>query len=425
MTNRDTRIEFIKLFGENCKISCQNDNLKYLLSNFGLSCNSEKMISKVNEASNFIYFFKNRFNIFQKHKEQFCEYIIIPSLSNPRWIVKNNPDQFRINNKLIKPSSFKSKLVWKLAKVLNKVNFTNLLFPYRFFTQKAQLEKSLKNYLENGWIINTIYTGAIGPFQKFTCQIIGNNFKIIAYMKLGLSIPAKNRILNEKRAIETLKSKRFSTLKIPRMLSDINFNEFDGFISENILDKIDKFDFNLNALDFQYLLNMYNLNEQITVLVPHFSKFITNLQNKSNYIISNLATKKIIMCPSHGDYIPWNRFIGFNQIKLIDFELFDLRPFFFDLFTFIVISRILHNKDNWKTIMRHCTIKAEQFLSYIQSENYLIPIKNQDIVLYLFLFTIIIIKLYKENNLGTRTDSIILETLENIQNEALNIITVT
>lgn len=353
-----------------------------------------KVTQKKELNNKFIYFYKSRWQkkLFLKD-ERTLEYICVPSLQNPRWLIRNDKNIIKNHGLIIKPTSFKAKFVWSVAKVLNIFSLFTVVFPYRMLVQGTSLEKSM-GYTNND-IAAIIYTGAPGKFQKFTIQFINQRYEIQNYLKLATRKDAIHRIKNEEKALKYLGEKTFKMMLVPQLIETIKSEKFYGIVQSNIISK-NVMNISMHSLDIEVVNELYSLSDfSRTTVYQYSSKLLERLSNKSNLgdfqeVLESIKDKEIDLAISHGDYIPWNRFVDASQIKIIDWEMYSYRPIFYDIYFYIIHKAILIDDVNLEDL-------------FLESLNYFKKIDNIDYdertkIIYLFLISLELYAHYRKNN---------------------------
>lgn len=205
------------------------------------------------------------------------------------------------------PLTLKAKFIWKL---IGKVRLAR-----SFFTiSEAELPEDIRQKV---FLIHSndkeqlqINIGTSGPEQKTT--IIKHNGQENTFYKIGNTKLSKRLIRNEHRVLCELNGKFHS----PTVLSYIEKGEYC-------------------ILETSYLcaekLPETRLNEQV------FKVLIELVEHKID------MNQNLISCFSHGDFCPWNMLIQNNILFLIDWEMADIRPLGYDLFTYIFQTTFLLN----------------------------------------------------------------------------------
>ncbi len=390
----DSRFEFINFFIDNqVPIIFDKDiDTKYKkLKLFWEELNYKIKTSRENTNSGYIYFYKNRF-VKNKLKANEKEYICIPSLDNPRWIIKNDKNIIKNHGLIIKPTSTKAKIIWKLAKSLNNISLFTLIFPYRILLKKSSIEKITSSNKELTAAI--IYTGAIGKFQKFTLQFIDENYKTVNFLKVATKKDAILRIKNEELALDFFNSQTFKYINIPTLIKTANNNNFYGIVQNNIIQK-NNMTLEFTPLDISAINELYLKSKIYEQTIGEYFLQLTKQINISELLIEDnflekIKYKKIIFAMSHGDYIPWNRFIESEKIKIIDWEMFAYRPIFYDIYFYLIHKSILI--DNKETIQ--IFDEALNICSKINS----FKINNEMKIIYFFLISLELYIHYKKND---------------------------
>lgn len=341
----------------------------------------------------FIYFYKSRWKRKQVlTNKKSVEYVCIPSLQNPRWLIKNDNNIIQNHGLIIKPTSFKAKLVWSIAKILNIFSLFTVIFPYRMLIEDISLEKNMG---QPELTASIIYTGAPGKFQKFSIQFMNQDYEIQHYLKLATREDAIERIKNEEKALKYLNKQNFSSMVVPRLIEIIYEEKFYGILQENIIHK-NIMNLDISYLDITVINELYEVSKISYTTVGEYSAKILrefSLHEKlEDYkeCLFTLKDRQIELVISHGDYIPWNRFIDDSEVKVIDWEMYSYRPIFYDIYFYIIHKAILIDDMDIEDI-------------FLDSLNYFKKINNIDYnertkIIYLFLISLEIYVHYKKNN---------------------------
>ena len=129
------------------------------------------------------------------------------------------------------------------------------------------------------------------------------------------------RIENEKKALIKLGDISFDRIITPNLLSVLRKNEFYGLVQDNILSN-EGVSVNLSKVDLKAICEIHEkFNFKEVSLSEYFNEVglydqIKCLPEVKDYL-SSANNRKILLALSHGDYIPWNRFLSKDKIKLI------------------------------------------------------------------------------------------------------------
>ncbi|CAA6819132.1 MAG: Unknown protein [uncultured Sulfurovum sp.] len=369
-----------------------------------------EIVPKKEERSNkFIYFYKSRWKKDALVQDNSVEYICIPNLNNPRWLIRNDKNMIKNHGLIVKPTSFKAKLVWMIAKALNNVSLFTVVFPQRMLVQNISLEENMRDKKDE--IASIIYTGASGQFQKFTIQFINEEYRIQSFLKLGTRKDAIERIENEEKALRYLGKQTFQTMVVPQLLETIVNEKFYGIVQSNILDK-NIMDFSLNSLDIQVMNELYLLSDIVQTTVSLYClKLFEELSQESilesfKIFLEDIKDEKINLVLSHGDYIPWNRFVDQTKIKVIDWEMYAYRPIFYDIYFYMFHKEILLDQSEIESFFT----KSLNYFTQTYNVEYNERTKN----IYLLVISLEVYVHYRKNN-ETSDEKILKLLLKNIR----------
>ena len=391
----DSRYDFISLFGEVNPVlekklikSRLHSNIKDV---FDIRFSTQNSLQE-NLDHTQIYFLKNRFNKKLLTQKEISEYVVIPSFSNPRWIVNNSKNTILNHGLIIKPSSYFSKLVWSIAVFLSYFGFFNLIFPDRFIVSKNALEKNIFETKSDDFEIEIIYTGAPGKFQKFTCKVKNKKNDSLSFLKIGMKGHSVKRINNETNALELINQHSFQRFSAPKVDLFLRTRDWSGILQGNIVDHEDKYNENITLADLECITEVYTTVGYKKITIEDYlvaSPFPCTAKTSQN-----ISSKTIYLGYSHGDFIPWNRFIGAQKIKIVDWEISKYRPLFYDLFTFIMVVNITEGKKTKQTVLE-C---IEQGILLLNMQGKKISISQSSIPVYLLLAASELLQHYKDSS---------------------------
>lgn len=293
--------------------------------------------------------------------------LIIPSLSNPRWMIPIENFNIARSSKFIKPTKLKSRIVFSLASFLYTIRqtFIKFIFPFELLVMKSdnaikqKCQPKINGVNNQGKLFDSfsLYTGATGPYQKFTCQLLNNN-KICSYAKISSHPLTISRLENEYNILKILDTFTFSSLEVPKPIS--MSKTFDSTIIVQSANKSSSFmfykylnEYHIKALAELFLKTMriiskHELIEQIEHSIEFLmrrSDVIKNLIQKALSKIDSLYPfDNILIGLSNGDFSPWNVFGQEKNVYVFDWELGDYRVPTWDIYNFIFHSH--YNFDN-------------------------------------------------------------------------------
>ena len=344
----DTRALFIKLLINNKAKVYYNNKFARGYENFvKLWKDSNFMVGKWSgsRGQDFLLFYSKRFNRIQlSNVQEVSEYVLVPSLSNVRWVILNRKENIKNHGLIIKPSSLKAKLVWWLSKSFNAIGLFNMIFPDRVLVNSSY--NRISENLVGDLITKIIYTGAPGVFQKFTskCEINGNTY----YSKFACTPGGISQVNKEIAALSEINKHDSTSFINPQLIETYYYKDMVGFIQSDIL-KNEIVDKHLSDLDFNVFKEFYSHHSvkqlELGELVENqrINKIYSKFPLLEKWVVCN-QNKKIELCLSHGDYSPWNRFCSNGKVKLIDWESLDFRPLLYDLCYFSITSVLLLRK---------------------------------------------------------------------------------
>jgi|SaaInlV_120m_DNA_4_1040238.scaffolds.fasta_scaffold01513_3 hypothetical protein len=411
----DNRYSFVSLFiDKGCPIYLSGASYSVLseLKSFWKGLGFTLAEYKDCGEKSFLYFYKRRF--FSRVSEfsgKVSEYIIVPGIDNPRWLILNSKKAIQNHGSIIKPTSLNARTVWVIAKWLNSFGLFAFIFPHRMVVAGSFLESFYSNENLTAAIL---YTGAPGKYQKFTFQYSDSKNKPVSFMKVSNTASGIKRIENEKKALIKLGDISFDRIITPNLLSVLRKNEFYGLVQDNILSN-EGVSVNLSKVDLKAICEIHEkFNFKEVSLSEYFNEVglydqIKCLPEVKDYL-SSANNRKILLALSHGDYIPWNRFLSKDKIKLIDWETFKYRPLFYDVCYFLLHKVVLVEKLKGQSVITESISAINELLCVFNCEKQ--SLENIDVKFYLLINFIELYVHYKKNNHSA--DQHLLKALEYI-----------
>ncbi len=315
-------------------------------------------------------------------------YIIVPNFHEPRWFIPFNKKLIANIGNIIKPSSPRAIFAWKLMHLLNKLGWPQLLFS----NQIIMVAKKDLHLEPEGMLIDffyglfkkkdidfVLYTGAYGYQQKFVAQVMDRNGEIIGFAKMAYTEETKKRINHEVEIFKILKKKTFYFMEYPRT---IFFGEHE--VLKNIIlvqyPPPPEYKIFYKKLTSKHIVTLAELFKK-TVRSPQESKYLLSEINKSYEYIKKLISskpennflfkedipfliekaivqlhqglknKKITIGLSHGDFTPWNIYLGKSKLYIFDWEIADFRVPLWDFYNFLIHSEVFIYSKNYNNIV--------------------------------------------------------------------------
>jgi len=267
------------------------------------------------------------------------EFIVLPCLSNPRWIIRS--DKLNVENLgfFVKPTSKISRLIWFFSLLFNKFGFFGFLYRSRLYTKKINFEEYLSRVFPDlNLAISAIYTGARSDEAKFIVQLNSDLNKRF-FCKIGFTEKAKHEIIRELEILNRI-SNQFDVVVTPEL---INYNIFyygDAvlFVMADTILENNTLSIELTKLD-EKAFSEISFFGGVSSLV--FLDFILELFENNSIPVSKSILEKynsvnVHICYCHGDYIPWNRLPYGDKLILLDWERYAQYPVFYDHINFII-----------------------------------------------------------------------------------------
>lgn len=314
------------------------------------------------------------------------EYHVIPSFSNPRWIINvKSPVQSGMTNS----SGILSRAALCLFNYFRKINIAKLIFPCRIFVYSDSRETFISSHIldpalkNNFFEIVSIYTGTPGPMQKTTVEIV-SQFGKRYYLKIPSNQLTMEKIRNESRSLDYLGLFRFEYLILPEhslvssqilnrdilLQSDVSSAIIPGAISDGILDalcelqvltSVEESDKRndleilgnnqtairdmLKSIEHPYIGNV-DLDFYLALLVKNTKKYFSGEVVKTSF--------------SHGDFTRWNIRVNGSVLCVFDWEEAKFRSLGYDFYHYVFIRHALINNSSGESYLKECDVVVKK-----------------------------------------------------------------
>ncbi len=194
-----------------------------------------------------------------------------------------------------------------------------------------------------------MYTGAPGEYQKFTIQYNDDNHRARYFLKVSEKDGGIEGLKHEIAALKQIEVMNGAEhIEVPQAVRTVSHEGFFGFVQKSILQS-ERTQATFLPEDISFLAEMYGRFEMTEIRVEDYLKEIqfdaSNVQMAQfRGLLRQAFSESVLLAASHGDYIPWNRFIAGHIVKVIDWETFGFRPLFYDIVYFCIHKAILIDK---------------------------------------------------------------------------------
>ncbi|NOZ67822.1 MAG: phosphotransferase [Deferribacteres bacterium] len=351
-----------------------------------------------------------------------ASYAVIPGFDNPRWFFPTEMNILKKNWNIIKTGRFRSLLTFRMLQLSALAGYPQLIFPSRVIIagRKGQVLPAtgiLKDFVSKKLgtkdIYCVLYTGVCSFYQKFTVSVLDKDRNIIAYARVGHTVQVRERIDNEVRALNYLSRLSFSTLKFPAVVSSERLEGTEDIIvmqtpSPEGYTRLSKRLTPLHVAALTELLRETAENVDGKVLLDDLqqslgeikgkipeddTEFVNLLEKTLETLARRLQNTEVTLGFSHGDFIPWNIYIGNSGLFVFDWEVAKHRVPLWDLYYFILYSEVLEFSRDYRMVLRLLSDSDRGYFSYIMQyqscfENSMFF--DRDVFLAVTLFEIII-----------------------------------
>lgn len=294
------------------------------------------------------------------------EYSVFPGWENPRWFVPRERSLWLGKmSRMLQPSRLVAKIavaIFRFLKVLGKVHY---LFPCRLIVVHSNKISFLNFFegLDTCTRTGIVYTGSLGPLQKFTVELLKGNDLPFAYAKFAHNELSNLAIQNERKALHKLSTLSLSKIATPELIDApppatldkctlITKNLEGGKPLEQITDAV--FAGLVELFTVTQINNCTSVMGYTNTLAKSLQKLdCSGLDHEFNKIrdgivaiLLRIATRidNSIMLPlalSHGDFTRWNVRADDKRIYVIDWEEAAMRPPGHDLLSFLLAEHLL------------------------------------------------------------------------------------
>lgn len=301
------------------------------------------------------------------------DYAVVPGFSNPRWIVPLKSRQVSSSSlKLYNPAKLYAKVRKEAISVLSRIGLGRLLMQNRLVIVKKTaghdcdntrgLHNLLSEVLGRKDIEIALSTGTPGYYRKVTAQVMAPDGKILAYAKLADTDQTKKLVEQEANILRRLKGLNMLSADIPRILHFSPWGQETILVQSNVRKPYSHRpeNFNDNLITFLSELfgksatlqtlgetaSLVQLEDNIKKLKGRITKDWEYRLAKSLEIIhKNIADQKIPLGICHGDFTPFNIYIGRSSLSVFDWEYAKEESIpFWDLFHFIIQANALRKR---------------------------------------------------------------------------------
>lgn len=268
---------------------------------------------------------------------------------SPRWLwnAQNpNPDFLKfyaINNSKAKIFSF-------VIKVIFSLKLQHLVFKKSKKTVKFNKQHSLYSYLNKNF---ALFTGTEGPNRKLIL------YAEHIFIKIALSETSEAIIENEKKQLDFKQGQYYEIPSIKFYekgilgISDVGKlgnreNQFSTLHAKALAELYNNFGYREIKFSSSGACNNIDLSSSSFNKQPSAKKIPVFLVQNLTNIKHSIAEESFMFTWSHGDFTPWNLYVGNQKIQLYDLELASIeKTFAFDVFHFVMQQGILVERLPW------------------------------------------------------------------------------
>ncbi|RII27939.1 MAG: hypothetical protein CXR31_06880 [Geobacter sp.] len=335
-----------------------------------------------------------------KNKNDQSFYIITNKDHSIRWMIPTEVIHPFFLNFYNSPT-----LLSKVYKIVFEIIYLTKLQRLFFDRVTVICGNTLKKYVPESLSYDsiTLFTGTAGENRKIILCLIQNK-KPVHFVKIAVNQSSGKNVQNEKNILKSLSLREFKTFEHPEISDSIQANTIiisnikpDKIIKESsygvkhtrVISELAK------SYSRKQLIGNLTIYKEIITYIETLKKaeFSDNgLDNKTvmrsvsrieDIIASIKPDLHLTTSISHGDFTPWNMFVGLEKLHIYDWELArEDVPILFDYFHFVYQSNILSGNNNIDTITQTLleTSKCHEMADLVASLNI-----NYDLVHALYL----------------------------------------
>lgn len=333
-----------------------------------IDCSGENIPDEISSAFEAVIAFNPKAVSCKKFHPEFFYYINSPD-GAMRWVFPKTLKQpgflsFYNNNFGLRATVFQH-----VVKLAFQTQTQHLICSGRFvvFSKKANNVHSLYAGEEHNF---SIFTGSPGPHRKAVIALHKKN-ETTHFIKFPLTESAELLVKNEWDHLRCLNRFQFKNIEIPQAVLPEK-----GIKVSNIRpQQINALNTSLQNVHFSAVLELHERTAQTRLLfeIPFWNQSLDDIfflvantdssafsqSTKVRQLIGKLyevsqqfdEETNLAIAYSHGDFTPWNMFLGKDRIHLFDWEMAALhRPMLYDLFHFIFQSQVVIKRNNFRKV---------------------------------------------------------------------------
>lgn len=336
------------------------------------------------KQKNYLYY---RSYLFGSHIPE--TYFALPSRQNCRWLLPTDPILARKAWHLYNPLNLTGKIYKLIMHSVPPAILGRFFRPIErelpYSEEANQLKKCITKLFGKSDFSLAISTGTPGPFNKLTAVVITSKGEILAFVKVGESPQAIDRIRNEAKVLKYLEAtgcEGESEVRFPRCLHHGPLGSaycliqspapHDAVPGESYWKKRHTIALSsLMRINITYkpaLASQFWLDIERGVIrspVP----FRTQMLHAHHYLEQYICGTLITCCLSHGDFTPWNMLWQNDRMFLFDWEsaVFDA-PAGIDLVHFLFQTGLILKKYRGSELVSYILDKHRTFYEVLSSQ---------------------------------------------------------
>jgi thiamine kinase-like enzyme len=288
----------------------------------------------------------------QYNPEIFC---LIPSASNPRWLIPlKNHQLFIASLALYQPSLLRAKVIKRLTILFARLGIAGMLVKNRLYFERN--DEFIRKIFNRNDLYYAVFTGTESSHRKVTVQVMDEKGRILGYIKVADSDKIDALLKNEAELLRDLSKLKVEKGLFPEVLYYGSAGDVNILVLDSVKSSKSTYSSRLSEKHIEFLAELFNKTSYKEMLFSESSFFnwlqdrVRRLEDeklrgseKGTYqraldsLERKLGIEKVPLGLCHRDFTPWNTFFHNRKLYVFDWEYSEREyPPLMDVFHFIV-----------------------------------------------------------------------------------------